>query len=228
MSTVSLPATAINRDTARRRNLGYDASLLVMNNWLKTGLVLMTGALVFVGFQLHRTSEVIANFHPSYVRINDIGRAERVYYREDNYRPQAKEIRYYLTHFVTQFYGRMRGRVYPDYFESLLFLNEPLAAAARAENQRTEWVKKLMQGQGEEYDINVRNVTITDLRQSPYRADVDFQKVYYSSPGAETRRENFTAHFVFTFAPTVSSDMDKYNPLGMCITYFHEDQAFTQ
>jgi hypothetical protein len=228
MSTISIPATEINRETSRRRHLGYEASLLVMNNWLKAGLVLMAGALVFVGVQLHRTSDVIAAFHPSIIRINDIGRAERVYYREDNYQPQAKEIRYYLTRFVTEFYGRMRGRVYPDYFESLLFLNRPLADGFRAENDRTQWVKKLLQGQGEEYDIVVRNVTITDLRAAPYKADVDFQKVYYSTPGIESKREDFVGHFVFSFAEKVDTAMEKYNPLGLTITYFREDQAFTQ
>jgi type IV secretion system protein VirB5 len=228
MSTLSLPATEINRETSRRRHLGHEASLLVMNNWLKAGLVTVTGALLFVGVQLHRTGEIIAQFHPSVIRVNDIGRAERVYYREDNYQPQAKEIRYYLTRFVTQFYGRMRGRVYPDYFESLLFLNQPLASGFRADSDRTQWVKKLLQGQGEEYDIAVRQVTITDLRAAPYKADVDFQKVYYSSPGTESKRENYTAHFVFQFADSVGNDMEKYNPLGLVITYFHEDQAFTQ
>ena len=42
----------------------------------------------------------------------------------------------------------------------------------------------------------------------------------------EMRRERFTANFVFVLQEHVSNTLIPYNPLGITITYFREDQAF--
>jgi type IV secretion system protein VirB5 len=70
-------------------------------------------------------------------------------------------------------------------------------------------------------------VAIQDLRASPYKATVDFEKVFLTPQDhAELRRERYTASFVFALQEHVSNTLIPYNPLGITITYFHEDQAF--
>jgi len=73
----------------------------------------------------------------------------------------------------------------------------------------------------------VKNVTLEDLRQPPYRATVDFEKVFIEPAGrTETRREAFVAHVVFAFTNQVDNARIPINPLGLTISYFREDQAF--
>ena len=60
-------------------------------------------------------------------------------------------------------------------------------------------------------------------------ATVDFEKVYYNPGDAiETKRERYTAHFVFVVKERVANAMIPVNPLGLTITYFREDQAFVE
>ena len=59
-------------------------------------------------------------------------------------------------------------------------------------------------------DVNVRNVSIEDLRQPPYRATVDFEKVYYTSPDhVEQRRERYVANFVFVVKEHVPNALSR-------------------
>ena len=83
-----------------------------------------------------------------------------------------------------------------------------------------------MANSAEEIDIEVTNVSIEDLRKPPYKATVDFEKVYYAANHTEIRREKYVAHVVFTVRERVPNSMIPVNPLGLTITYFREDQAF--
>ena len=75
--------------------------------------------------------------------------------------------------------------------------------------------------------MRVKNVTLEDLRQPPYRATVDFDKVYLSpATRAEVRRETYVAHVAFVMDDHVDNARIPINPLGLTITYFREDQAF--
>ncbi|MDQ6706558.1 MAG: hypothetical protein M3Z85_11350, partial [Acidobacteriota bacterium] len=75
--------------------------------------------------------------------------------------------------------------------------------------------------------IHVTNVTIEDLRAAPYKATVDFEKVYYApADHLEIRREKYVANFVFVVKDRVPNAMIPVNPLGLTIVYFREDQSF--
>jgi type IV secretory pathway component VirB8 len=76
-------------------------------------------------------------------------------------------------------------------------------------------------------DIQIGNVAIEDLREPPYRASVEFEKIFRApGNGRETRRERYVAHFVFTVLPSVPNNFIPVNPLGLVITYFRQDQGF--
>ena len=73
----------------------------------------------------------------------------------------------------------------------------------------------------------MKNVTLEDLRQPPYRATVDFEKVHLApATRAELRREAFVANLVFVLTQKVDNARIPVNPLGLTITYFRDDQAF--
>lgn len=70
-------------------------------------------------------------------------------------------------------------------------------------------------------------MSIEDLRTPPYRATVDFEKVYRRTQDrSEEKREKFIGNFVFEVRDHVPNNLIPINPLGLTITYFREDQAF--
>ena len=74
--------------------------------------------------------------------------------------------------------------------------------------------------------MTVNNVVLEDLQDQPYRARVEFTKVFTTVSGSETKRENWAAEIVFRRNPDVPNQLILHNPLGLAITYFREDQAF--
>ena len=91
----------------------------------------------------------------------------------------------------------------------------------------SEVIAKFLAERGDEIDIDIKNVSFVDLRQPPFRATVDFERVYKSSAdGTELRRELYVANFTFVLKDDVPNPMVPVNPLGLTITYFREDQAF--
>src|SRR5690348_17397883 len=89
------PSKAITR--AAERYLEQYGDPLVMNTYLKiTILVLAVACLVLAGL-IYRSQMALASVHPLIIRINDVGRAEAIDYRNFQYRPEEAENKYYLT-----------------------------------------------------------------------------------------------------------------------------------
>ena len=145
------------------------------------------------------------------------------------YQPQgqAPELKYFLTQFVTKHFARMRATVKERYAESLFFLDAPLADATIAQNQRDQTIENFLTGTADEIEIQVKNVTLDELKTPPYKATVDFEKVYYGQGNRqETKRETFVAQITFVLRDQIPNAMVLVNPLGLTITYFRVDQAF--
>ena len=64
---------------------------------------------------------------------------------------------------------------------------------------------------------------------TPYKAAVTFQKVFYT-PGtrAERARETYVSQVDFLIRERVPNEFVRVNPLGLQITYFRVDQAFEE
>lgn len=222
-----LPPPVEAASSARRQFVELYGAAIVSNNYLKIALVCLS--LVCVGLLLlnFKTYQTFSRFKPIIVRISDVGRAEAVAYDSMEYQPKDAEIRYFLIQFVTKHYGRMRATVRENFARSLYFLEGRLADATIEANKKNKTIETFLAGQGQEIEINVRNVAIEDMRTAPYKATVDFEKVFYNSGDAiEVKRERYTAHFVFVVRERVTNAMIPVNPLGLTITYFREDQAF--
>jgi type IV secretory pathway TrbF-like protein len=229
----SLPTTLPDRDFtgAKRRFVEFYADATVLNRYLKVALLIQS--LVILGLivqslivQNLRTQNMVANFKPLVIRIDSTGRAEAVNYTDFEYHPQAPEIRYFLTDFVARHYSRMRATFRDSYARSLYFLDPTLTETAMETNKTSEEFQGFLAGSGEEVDIEVLNVVLQDLRKSPYKATIDFEKQYYGPGRTPRRKELYTANVVFVFQDAVPNNLIPVNPLGLTITYLREDQAF--
>ena len=198
-----------------------------MNTYLKIAVLCLSVTAVALVTLNIRTYAAFHHLKPLVIRINQLGQAQAVNYGSLEYQPQEAEIKYFLIQFVQQHYGRMRATVQENYTRSLYFLDGRLADALMQVNRKTKALEAFLSGQSEEMDVQVKNVVIEDLRKAPYKATVDFEKVFYV-PGTHTeaRRQRFVANFVFVIKEEVSNAFIPVNPLGLTITYFREDQAF--
>jgi type IV secretion system protein VirB5 len=226
-SDLTLPPTGYEYGEARRRYVEQYGSTLVMNTYLKAALLcLAVVAVALVVLNVH-TQRTFRNFKPLVIRIDDVGHAAAVSYDSLTYTPQAPELKYFLVQFITKHYSRMRATVRQQYAESLYFLDGRLADATMEANKKSGLIERFLTSGGEEVDVRVKNVTLEDLRQPPYRATIDFEQVHLApATRAELRRDTYVAHVVFVLKDAVDNARIPINPLGLTITYFRDDQAF--
>jgi type IV secretory pathway TrbF-like protein len=230
MTTVVADLNAKTPENARRQFVELYGAPLLLNRYLKIALVLtvlLAASLIALNF---RTQARYANLKPLVIRINDVGRAEAVEYDATTYRPQAPELRYFLTRFVVTHFSRLRATVQRDYPDSLFFLAPALADATIATNDHTREIELLLTNpSADDVDVTVKNVTLTELTAPPYRAVIDFEKSYYSQGTRQERKhETYVAQVQFTLRDAVPNAFIRVNPLGMQITNFRVDQAFVQ
>ncbi len=225
--TLTLPPAGYEYGDARPRYVEHYGSTLVMNRYLKVALLCLSVVTVaLVGLTI-ATQRTYAHVKPLVIRIDDVGHATAVTYDSLTYTPQAPELKYFLVQFITKHYSRMRATVRQQYAESLYFLDGRLADATMDANKKSGVIERFLASGGEEIDVRVKNVTLEDLRQPPYRATVEFEQVHLAPvTRSELRRDTFVAHVVFVLRDEVDNARIPINPLGLTITYFREDQAF--
>jgi type IV secretory pathway component VirB8 len=227
MTPTPLPSPlAENLKEGMSRYLELHSSTEVTNSYLKVAvLALSCVCLGLIAFILH-TNPGAPNQGPLVVAIDSEGRAQAIPYESVVFHPQERVFRYFLSNFVKWHYSRMRATIKEGYSQSLYFLDAELADALIASNKNSKEIETFLAGEGEENDVEIKNVSIQDLRTSPYHATVDFEKVYYRSDHQESRREKYVANFLFVVKDHVPNNFIPINPLGLTITYFREDQSF--
>ena len=211
---------------AAQQEYEYYGSTLTTNTALKITVVILAGVIAVLAFTVVRTAKALVNVRPLVIRVNEVGRADAVAYQDFTYKPQAPEIRYFLTQFVVGYYSRNHKTVAQQYVNSLYFLDRSLFGVIDARDRRTQWLPKFLASADDDVDVIVNNVVIEDLQNQPYRARVEFTKIFTAASGAESKRENWAAEFVFRINPDIPNELIPHNPLGLAITYFREDQAF--
>jgi type IV secretory pathway TrbF-like protein len=229
MDTSAPPYELPPIEDAKRQYVELFGSALVMNTYLKIALLCVSVVAVGLLVLNLRTIKKYESLKPLVIRIDDIGRAQAVQYDTLTYQPQgqAPELKYFLTQFVTRHFARMRATVKERFTDSLYFLDTALADATIAQNQRAQTIENFLSGNADEIEIQVKNITLDELKAAPYKAAVDFEKVYYSQGGRqEKKRETFVAQINFVLRDQIPNAMVLVNPLGLTITYFRVDQAF--
>src|SRR5499427_3048682 len=230
MSTVVADLHPKTIESAKRQFVEVYGSALVLNTYLKIALVLVSlVALGLVALNFHTASKY-ADVKPLVIRIDDVGRAEAVQYDATAYQPQPPELRYFLTQFVVKHFSRIRSTVQREYPDSLFFLEPTLADATIAQNDQTHALESFLTNPAEnEVDIAVQNVSLTEIRNPPYKAAVTFQKLLYTSgTRSERGHQTYVAQLDFVIRAHVPNEFVRVNPLGLQVTYFRVDQAFEE
>lgn len=195
-----------------------------LNKYLTIALIVTSTvalALVAVNYQTAaRQREKIV------VRIDDLGRAQALGTTAVNYTVQPNEVKYFLSLFVNNYYGRNRETVTKDFERSLYFLNAPMAQTVMSQERQNKTLSKFVLSNEDEVTILVKNIVLDNLSNSPYTAQVDLEKIYNDRGGHETRRERFTDIISFTTSTEVPNSAILVNPLGFTILSLREDQAF--
>ena len=199
----------------------------VHNRWLRAALGGATLAIVLMASAGWKLSQSYANIKPIVVRVNPSGDAIVAPYASLEYQPREPEVRHFLMRFVQDHYSRVRATAHDAFQRQLFFLGSSLARATMDEESRTQSLQTFLSGNDDEVEVYVTNVAIEDLRQAPYKAAVDFEKVIRAAgDGRELKRQKYRAHFVFSLLDRIPNNFIAVNPLGLVITYFREDEAF--
>jgi len=213
---------------AKRLYLESYGDPMVTNTYLKIALALLSVVCVALALIDLRTIRSFQNFRPLVIRIDDVGRAEAVNYRNFEYKPQDAETKYFLSEFTRLYYRRNRYTIQNDFAGSLYFLDGKLANGILDAYRKDDIIRKFLTNtSAPEIDIDVKKVALEELETPPYRGRVDFYMVYYSpADHSELKRDLYTANLVFVFQSRVPNQLIPINPLGLTISYFREDQAF--
>ena len=227
MSIATKASPEITR--AAERYLEQYGEPLVMNTYLKVTILVLCLVCLALAALAFKSQTALANMHPMIVRISDVGRAEAIDYRNFQYRPQEVENKYYLTRWAELYFNRNRFTIERDQTNALYFLNGDVQRAVIAKEQKDNIIQTYRNDSSLPYvDVEVKNVVLDDLRQSPYSARIEFEKVYTNpADHTELKRERWVASVTYVFRESVKNNELAVNPLGLTIVRFRADQAFS-
>ena len=213
---------------AAERYLEQYGDPLVMNTYLKVTILILCAVCLMLGALTYKSQRALANMRPLIIRVNEVGRAEAIDYRNFQYRPQEAENKYYLTRWAELYFGRNRFTIERDQTNALYFLNSDVQRAVIAQEQKNNTIQSYRNDSTLPYvDVEVKNVILDDLRQSPYSARIEFDKVFTNpADHTELRREHWVASVTYVFREVVKNNELAVNPLGLTIVRFRADQAF--
>jgi type IV secretion system protein VirB5 len=177
---------------------------LVMNTYLKITVLALCAICLALAVLVYRRQNALAAMHPMIVRINDVGRAEAIDYRNFQYRPQEAENKYYLSRWAELYFSRNRFTIERDQTNALYFLNGDVQRAVINQERKNNFIQNYVRDSGLPFiDVEIKNVILDDLRQSPYSARIEFEKVFTNpADHSEVKRERWTATVTYVSEKT--------------------------
>lgn len=226
MATTAKSAPEITR--AAEHYLEQYGDPLVMNTYLKVTILVLAAISIALAALVYHSQMALASVHPLIVRINEVGRAEAVDYRNFQYKPQEAENKYYLTRWAELYFSRNRFTIERDQTNALYFLNGDVQRAVIDQERKENVIASYAKDSSLPFvDVEVKNVILDDLRQSPYSARIEFEKIFTNpADQSQLKREQWTASVTYVFRDQVKNNELAVNPLGLTIIRFRADQAF--
>ncbi len=215
---------------AGHRFLELYAEPVVNNTYLKVALLVLSAVALALLMLLYRAETAASRLKPLIISVTDAGRGQVASYADFSKVPVERVSKYYLARWAQLYYGRNHATLQRDFSESLNFFSNELQGATLARVNKAKTLETfLLDPSAPNVDIEIKAVVLDDVRQAPYRAHIEFEKVFYS-PGdqQEQQHELWTANVVYGFRDEVPNAMLLTNPLGLVVSYVHEDQAFGQ
>ena len=213
---------------AAHKFLELYAEPVVTNTYLKVSLLVIAMVCGVLLFLMYRAQTASLRLKPLVISISDAGRGQVTNYADFSKVPVERVSKYYLARWTELHYGRNHATLKRDFAESLDFFSNELQGATLTRVTKAKTLENfLLDPSAPNIDIEIKAVVLDDTRQAPYTAHVEFDKIF-RSPGdeQEQRREGWTANVVYSFRDEVPNAMLLTNPLGLVISYVHEDQAF--
>lgn len=218
--TVSLPA-----EECASIYLDKEAAYIVHNRLLRVCIFVMAIAVICSGAAIYK----LAMREPEriVVRVDPDGQAVVAPYASLVYRPREPEVRHFLMNFIKDHYSRVRATYKEAFQRKLFFLDQNLARVVMEEEGKAKTIQTFLSSADDDVEVYVTQVTVEDLRQQPYKARIEFEKVFMtSSDRHETKREKYISQVQFRLLDKVPNSFVEVNPLGMVINYERVDQAF--
>ena len=214
--------------SAGQKFLELYAEPVVTNTYLKVALLVLSAVTLGCLALLYRADTAALRLKPLIISITDAGRGQVVNYADFSHVPIERVSKYYLARWAQLYYGRNHATLQRDFADSLSFFSNDLQSATLARVTKAKTLQTfLLDPSAPNVDIEIKAVVLDDTRQAPYRAHIEFEKVFYSlGDEQEQGRERWTANVVYGFRDEVPDAMLLTNPLGLVISYIHEDQAF--
>src|SRR6201998_1911835 len=164
---------------AAERYLEQYGDPLVMNTYLKVTILVLAAICIALAALTFKSQQALANMHPMIVRINDVGHADAIDYRNFQYRPQEAENKYCLTRWAELYFTRNRFTIERDQTQSLYFLNSDVQRAVIDQERKDNSIQNSVKDSTLPYvDAASKDVILDDWRQSPYSARIEFEMVY--------------------------------------------------
>ena len=213
---------------AGQKFLELYAEPVVTNTYLKVAILVLSVVALALLALLYRAQVAASRLKPLVISISDIGRGQVMNYDDFAKVPVERVSKYYLARWTELYYGRNHATLQRDFSESLNFFSNEMQSATLARVNKAKTLETfLLDPSAPNVDIEIKAVVLEDTRQAPYRAHVEFEKVFRSlGDQQEQKRERWTANVVYGFRDEVPNQMLLTNPLGLVISYVHEDQAF--
>jgi hypothetical protein len=206
-------------------SFGAASSTNATLRWIAAGLGLLALA---EGAIIVRQSTVIASQRPLIVRVNEVGKAVPVGYEWD-FKPQANEVKYFMTQFSQAFFGRSHNPNLPlRYAQSYAFLSPDFFNRQRSYDEQTRWLAKYLAGSDPEVKVRVDNILVRNLDHAPYEVTVQLTEQFLGAGGTPVKpdeKHEVTIHF--SFAQRIPNEMVLINPLGILIANVQDDLRFT-
>ena len=226
MAIVEKTSPEITR--AAERYLEQYGDPLVMNTYLKIAILVLAAVCLVLAGLIYRSQKALASVHPLIVRINRVGQAQVIDYHDFKYRPEEAENKYYLTRWAELYFSRDRFTIERDQTNALYFLDGDLQRAEIDKERKNNIIANYAKDSSLPFvDVEVKNVILDDLQQSPYSARIQFEKVFTNPMDQSViKREQWTASVTYIFRDKVKNEDLAVNPLGVTIIRFRADQAF--
>jgi hypothetical protein len=223
-----MPKNELPITDAGHKFLELYAEPVVTNTYLKVAILVLSVVTLASLALLYRASTAALRLKPLIISITDAGRGQVVNYADFSKVPVERISKYYLARWAQLYYGRNHATLQRDFADSLNFFANDLQGATLGRVTKAKTLETfLLDPSAPNVDIEIKAVVLDDTRQAPYRAHIEFEKVFYSfGDQQEQHRERWTVNVVYSFRDTVPNAMLLTNPLGVVITYVHEDQAF--
>src|SRR5258708_13146174 len=162
---------------AGEKYLELYAQPVVTSSYLKAALLALSLVCLALLLLFYRAQTAALHLKPLIISVSDAGRGQVMQYDDFEKVPLDRVSKYYLARWATLYYARNHATLQRDFSESLNFFSDPLENAAISETRKARTLEAFLAAPAHPtINIEIRAVTLEDLRQAPYPAHIEFEK----------------------------------------------------